>query len=165
MELPYLAKITSLVIFVRILIALPTLFPTISTLVILHGVATRSLMQHSPTVKTWRVDLGRCLWCSDWIGRFDIMVATLWFFALPALFPSCVSIAASWRVTLGTLHYGETSTRKIEETTMQATTESCLLTYRSLLTNNSKPTEEKLKVKNRERLPGFEDDHALRVTR
>jgi hypothetical protein len=32
------------------------------------------------------------------------MVATLWVFALPTLFPSCVSIAASWRVTLGTLH-------------------------------------------------------------
>jgi hypothetical protein len=42
---------------------------------------------------------------------------------------------------------------------------SCLLTYRSLLTNNSKPTQEKIKLKNRESLPGLEDDHAARVTR
>jgi hypothetical protein len=42
---------------------------------------------------------------------------------------------------------------------------SCLLTYRSLLTNNSRPIEEKLKIRNRESLPGFEDDHAAVVTR
>jgi hypothetical protein len=42
--------------------------------------------------------------------------------------------------------------------------DSCLLTYRSLLTNHSMPIEETLKVKNRESLPGFEDDHAAVVT-
>jgi hypothetical protein len=41
---------------------------------------------------------------------------------------------------------------------------SCLLTYRSLLAKNSRPIQEKLKVKKRENLPEFEDDHAAAVT-
>jgi hypothetical protein len=48
---------------------------------------------------------------------------------------------------------------------MHWVTDSCLLTYRSLLPNNSRPIEETLKVKKRESLPGLEDDYAARVTR
>jgi hypothetical protein len=48
---------------------------------------------------------------------------------------------------------------------MHWATDSCLLTYRSLLTNNFRPIQEKLTVKKRESLPGLEDDHATEVTR